>query len=144
MKYRAIVAVLALLAAGGSGWAQTAPDLKGAWVEVGEGGNLVRRGGPFEHADPAGAEAVFGDPRKWTLKVVRQEGGMFAGTWESEARADPMVGVVSADGKTLHMADDNGALLGTLRSDNEMEICRALADPTRMLASCWIFARTPQ
>lgn len=142
MRYHAMIAVAALLMNAGPGWAQAVPDLKGAWVEVGEGGNLVRRGGPFEHADPAGDQAVFGDPRTWTLKVARQEGGAFAGTWESEVRADPMVGVISADGKTLYIADDNGALIGTLRGENEMEICRALADPTRMLASCWIFSRT--
>lgn len=142
MWYQVVIAGTSLLAAGGSGWAQSAPDLKGDWVEVGEGGDVVRRGGPFEHSDPAGEEAVFGDKSgTWTLKVARQEGAMFAGAWGSERRVDPMVGVVSADGKTLHIADDNGAMIGTLRADNEIEICRALADPNRMLAACRIFAR---
>lgn len=142
MRRLSVVTVLMPLI-GGAGWAQDVPDLKGTWAEVGDGGNVVRQGGPFEHTDPAGNEPVFGDTRTWTLDVTRQEGAMFSGSWKSEVRTDPIVGVVSADGKTLYMADDNGAIMGTLRAANEMEICRALADATRMLAACRIFARAP-
>jgi hypothetical protein len=143
MRVQIMIAVGALIVGSAECRAQSAPDMKGVWVEAGNSGQLVRRGGPFEHADPTGSEAVFGDPRTWTLRVSRQEGAVFAGTWESEVRSDPMVGVISSDGKSLYVADDNGPLIGTLRQGNQLELCRALADPTRQLAFCVTLARKP-
>jgi len=52
-----------------------------------------------------------------------------------------MVGAVSADGKRLHLADDNGPMHGELHGPDKMEICRSLAEPDRMLAFCRIFER---
>jgi len=52
-----------------------------------------------------------------------------------------MVGAVSADGKRLYLADDNGPMQGEWRGPDQMEICRSLAEPDRMLAFCRIFER---
>jgi hypothetical protein len=56
------------------------------------------------------------------LAVERQEEVVFSGTWATENRTDPMVGAVSADGKTLYLADDNGPMHGELRGPDGMEI----------------------
>lgn len=122
----------------GTAVAQDIPDLKGAWVESGGRGGAVRRG-QLEHQPSSSDE--FGDPLTWTLTVERQEGVVFSGTWASENRTDPMVGAVSADGKTLYLADDNGPMHGQLRGPDQMEICRSLADEDTMLAACRIFER---
>ena len=118
------------------------PDLKGAWMQNGERGGMVRQGNRWEHgAPPTNGEVVFGNPLTWTLTIERQEGAAFSGTWASQNHTDPMVGVVSADGKTLYLADDNGSMHGELRGPDQMEICRSLAEPDRMLAFCRLFAR---
>ena len=118
------------------------PDLKGKWVETGERSGVVRRGNRWEHkSPPTNGEVVFGGPLTWTLTVERQEGVVFSGTWASQNNTDPMVGSVSADGKTLYLADDNGPMHGELRSPDKLEICRSLAEPDRMLAFCRIFER---
>ena len=128
--------------AGAAAVAQDVPDLKGTWVQTGDRSGNVRRGNRWEHgAPPTDGEAAFGDPLTWTLTVERQEGAAFAGTWASQNRADPMVGVVAADGRTLHLADDNGPMHGELLGPDRMEICRSLAEPDRMLAACRQFAR---
>jgi hypothetical protein len=118
------------------------PDLKGKWVETGERSGVVRRGNRWEHkSPPTNGEAVFGGPLTWTLTVDRQEGVVFSGTWASQNNTDPMVGAVSADGKRLYLADDNGPMNGELHGPDKMEICRGLAEPDRMLAFCRIFER---
>ena len=118
------------------------PDLKGKWVETGERSGVVRRGNRWEHkSPPTDGEAVFGGPLTWTLTVERQEGVVFSGTWASQNNTDAMVGAVSADGRTLYLADDNGPMHGELRGPDQMEICRSLAERDRMLAFCRIFER---
>lgn len=80
-------------------------------------------------------------PVDLTLTVERQEGIVFSGTWASQSHSDPMVGALSADGKTLYLANDNGPMHGELQGPDRMEICRSLAESDRMLAACWLFAR---
>jgi hypothetical protein len=118
------------------------PDLKGKWVETGERSGVVRRGNRWEHKSaPTNGEVVFGSPLTWTLTIERQEGVVFSGTWASQNNTDPMVGAVSADGRTLYLADDNGPMQGELRGPDQLEICRSLAERDRMLAFCRIFER---
>ncbi len=118
------------------------PDLKGKWVETGERSGVVRRGNRWEHkSPPTNGEVVFGGPLTWSLTVERQEGVVFSGTWASQNNTDAMVGAVSADGRTLYLADDNGPMHGELRGPDQMEICRSLAERDRMLAFCRIFER---
>jgi hypothetical protein len=142
MRNGIVAAGMALSCFTGAAMAQDLPDLKGAWVETGEHSGNVRRGNRWEHGmPPTNGEVVFGGPLTWTLTVERQEGVVFSGTWASQNHTDPMVGAVSADGKTLYLADDNGPMHGELRGPDSMEICRSLAEPDRMLAACWLFAR---
>jgi hypothetical protein len=120
------------------------PNLKGAWVKTGERSGLVRRGNRWEHKQPpTNGAVIFGDPLTltWTLTIERQEGEVFSGIWASENNTDPMVGAVSADGRTLYLADDNGPMQGVLIGPDKMEICRSLAEPDRMMAFCRIFER---
>ncbi len=136
-------AALITMAAATAAHAAETPDLRGAWIEIDDGASVVRRGGPFEHFDRSGDDASFVNPGRFTLTVERQEAAAFAGTWASTARTDPMVGVVARDGRTLMLADDNGPMQGRILDDGDLEICRALADATRMMATCRVLRRAP-
>ena len=106
------------------------PRPKGEWGRTEERSGVVGRGNRWEHkSPPTNGEVVFGSPLTWSLTVERQEGVAFSGTWASQNNTDPMVGAVSADGKTLYLADDNGPMHGELRGPDQMEICRSLAEP---------------
>jgi hypothetical protein len=115
------------------------PSLQGVWMQI-KTGEVVRKGGPFEHFPNPGNEPTFGDPGKFKLTITRQEGAAFSATWASQARTDPIVGVISADGKSVFMVDDNGPMHGRLIGD-DLEVCRALVDPNRMLAACRMLRR---
>jgi hypothetical protein len=132
----ATAAGVLLLVLPGPSRAADIPNLVGAWAEIDDGARVVRRGGPFEHFDRSGDDAAFGSPGTFTLTVERQEGATFAGTWASPERADPMVGVIASDGRSLMLADDNGPMQGRILDNGDVEICRALADATRMMAAC--------
>jgi hypothetical protein len=138
MRSGHVAAGLALASAIGTATAQDVPNLRGAWVE--ERGGVVRRG-QLEHQPSTGGELVFGGPLTWTLTVERQEGVVFSGTWASQNRTDPIVGAISANGRSLYLADDNGPMHGDLRGPDELEICRTLADADTMLATCRLFRR---
>jgi hypothetical protein len=138
----ALLATVLVSIASAAHGGDAAPNLTGTWKEVGEG-SVVRRGGPFEHFDNAGPEPKFGSPGHFRVSIERQEGAAFSGTWATEARTDPLVGVVSSDGRTLYLADDNGAMQGRLLDDGGLEVCRALVDSSRMLATCRTFRRDP-
>ena len=140
MRHAFVAAGIGLSCLVGPASAQVIPDLKGTWVKIGERGGAVRRG-QLEHQPSTGGEIVFGDPLNWTLTVERQEGVVFSGTWASQNRTDPLVGAMSANGRNLYLADDNGPMHGELREPDQMEICRSLADPDTMLAACRIFQR---
>jgi hypothetical protein len=131
---------MALSLFGGPAMGQDIPDLMGAWVETGERSGVVRRG-QLEHHPSTGGETLFTNELTWTLTVERQEGVVFAGTWATENRTDPMVGAISVDGKTLYLADDNGPMHGQLLGPDQMEICCSLADADTMLAMCRTFQR---
>ena len=140
MRYGAIAASVTFFILCGAATAQEVPDLRGKWVKVEQRGGAVRRG-EFQHLPSTGREIVFGDPLAWTLTVERQDGAVFSGTWASQNRTDPLLGAVSANGRDVYMADDNGTIHGELRTPDEMEICRGLGGPDTMLATCRIFTR---
>jgi hypothetical protein len=140
MRNGIVAAGIVLSCLAGTATAQVIPDLKGAWLKVEGRGGAVRQG-QFEHQGSTGGEIVFGDPLTWRLTVERQEGVVFSGTWASQNRTDPFVGAMSANGRNLYLADDNGPMHGELLTPDRMEVCRSLADPNRMLAACRIFER---
>ncbi len=119
--------------------AQVIPDLTGTWAER-RGGGVVRRG-QLEHQPSTGDDVVFGGPLTWTLTIEQQQGNVFSGKWASQNRTDPLVGAMSSNGRNLYLADDNGQMHGELRTPDEMEVCRSLADADTMLAMCRIFTR---
>jgi hypothetical protein len=103
---------------------------------TGERGGLVRRGQRFEHLPTTDDKVVFGDPVTWTMTVERQEGVVFSGTWASENRTDPMVGAISANGRSLYLARRQRPHARRASRPDQMEICRSYADAERMLAGC--------
>jgi hypothetical protein len=81
------------------------------------------------------------DPTLSGLGVLGHLGRCSRAPGASQNNTDAIVGAVSADRKRLHLADDNGSMQGELRGPDQMEICRSLAEPDRMLAFCRIFER---
>ena len=115
------------------------PDLKGTWI----GHTYPLTQGKTEHYAQAGeAEAVFQDA-SWTLTVDRQEGSRFTGTrgLTEGTRRDPILGVIRADRRTIHMVDDDGTFQVTLTAPNAMEVCRTEVTAVSQILSCAEFDR---
>ena len=115
------------------------PDLKGTWV----GHTYSLTQGKTEHYAQSGeAEAVFQDA-SWTLTVDRQEGNRFTGTRgrTEGTRRDPVLGVIRADRKTIHMVDDDGTFLGILTGPDALEVCRTEVTAVSQIVSCAEFNR---
>ena len=133
--------VAAVLAASASAVAQQPyPDLKGAWI--GQMQFLLQ--GTTEHL-PSTAETgpVFVEA-PWTLVIDRQEGNrFFTGTWgrTEGTRRDPLLGVIRADRKTIHIVDDDGTFLGILAGPDAMEVCRTEVTAVSRNVSCGEFTR---
>jgi hypothetical protein len=113
-----------LLAASGPTLAQEPyPDLKGDWIGNWDG--IVR--GKVEHPpETSGPEPVFRE-LSWTVAIDRQEGNRFTGSYgrtQGDERRDPILGVIRADRKTIHMVDDDGTFSAILTGPDTMEVCR--------------------
>ena len=104
--------------------AQSLPDLKGTWT--GTSKTIVSGLAPHHPATvaakPAGPNRLT--EVKFTVKVDGQQGNRIWGTITSPSTADPFVGVISTDGKRLHMVLQRGGgfLEGTVLSPDSIEI----------------------
>ena len=101
---------------------QTYPDLKGTWIGPGQS---VTQGKTGHWPDTGETGPVFREG-SWTLIVNRQEGNRFTGSHglTEGTGHDPVLGVIRADQKTIHMVDDDGTFLTILTGPNTMEMCR--------------------
>jgi hypothetical protein len=131
--------VVALLAPATIAFAQSdVPDLKGSWSGEAE---IVILSEVAEHVAPS-KEPSF--PKlDFTITVERQEGRGFAGTLASTRATDPLIGMLRADGRQIHMVDNDGTLTGELVGPNEMEVCRTEVTPDSMSVYCANFTREP-
>ena len=60
---------------------------------------------------------------KITVKIDGQDEGRFWGTLSSESKAEPIIGVIGADGKRVRMIGQGGsAIEGTLLDDGTLEL----------------------
>ena len=112
---------------------QPYPDLEGTWT--GPGQSVTQ--GKTDHWPDAGAAEPALREGSWTLVVDRQEGNRLTG-WQGlteGTRRDPVLGVIRADGKTIHTVDD-GSFLTLLTGPDTLEMCRTEVTAASMLVSC--------
>ena len=134
--------VATVLVASGSAVAQEQPypDLKGTWTGQ---THSLRQGNADHFPDTGEAGPVFVEA-PWSLVVDRQEGNRFTGTRgrTEGTRRDPVLGVIRADRKTIHMVDDDGSFLGILTGPDALEVCRTEVDADSRNVSCSEFTRS--
>ena len=74
----------------------------------------------------------------WTLVIDQQEGNRLMGSHglTEGTRHDPVLGVIRADQKTIHMVDDDGSFLTILTGPDTLEMCRTEVTAASMLVGC--------
>jgi len=119
-------------------------NLIGIWSGQGTGGVVF---GKLGHQEAA-PEPRFKDRSvTWTLTIDRQDGQGLIGTWKSPNATERLIGVVRADGKTIHLVDEDTYIDAILLSDGEMEVCLREAGGGRqtgdgsMVATCYVLRR---
>lgn len=135
------MSALALSACSGVAMSEEAPNLTGAWSGTTAAGALF---GTLHHQSVA-KEPVFANLTKvWTLTIEKQEGSSLIGTWSTETKKEPLVGVIRRDNVTLYFADDDNLFEARLLSANEMELCGLEAGASTggaSMAACLLMKR---
>ncbi|WP_048708849.1 hypothetical protein [Microvirga massiliensis] len=113
---------------------QPYPDLKGTWI--GPGQSVTQ--GKMGHWPNTGETGPVFREGSWTLIVTRQEGNRFTGSHglTEGTGHDPILGVIRADQKTIHMVDDDGTFLTILTGPNTMEMCRTEVTAASRVVGC--------
>ena len=113
---------------------QSYPDLKGTWT--GPGQSVTQ--GKTDHWPDAGAAKPTVREGSWTLVIDQQEGNRLMGSHglTEGTRHDPVLGVIRADQKTIHMVDDDGSFLTLLTGPDTLEMCRTEVTAASMLVGC--------
>ena len=113
---------------------QAYPDFKGTWT--GPGQSVTQ--GKTDHWPDAGAAKPDFRKGSWTLVIDQQEGNLLTGSHGMTAgtRHDPVLGVIRADQKTIHMVDDDGTFLKILTGPDTLEMCRTEVTAASMLVGC--------
>jgi hypothetical protein len=113
---------------------QPYPDLKGSWIGPGQS---VTHGKTDHWPDTGETGPVFREG-SWTLVVDRQAGNRFTGSHglTDGTRKDPVLGVIRADQRTIHMVDDDGTFLTILTGPDTMEMCHNKVTAVSRLVGC--------
>jgi hypothetical protein len=137
-KLASILALTALTGATAA-WAESIPDLRGAWK--GESETIILGAGNPHHA-----AAPPADPRlnsvAFTLTIDKQDGRRFSGTFSSARGSEAVIAVVSRTG-TIYLVDDDGYSVGTMLAPNRMELCYLMQSPGSRIASCTELTKQP-
>lgn len=139
----ALVATVAAITAAGGAGAQNIIDLKGTWTGTAEA--IVD--GPAQHhpapgaagTKPAGKFRLSEQP--FTLVVEGQAGRRFWGTTSSTSKTERIIGSLSVDGKTIHMADDDGLLDGTIVNADTFNVCYRHVNASSAVVACAVVSR---
>ncbi len=113
---------------------QPYPDLKGSWIGPGQS---VTHGKTDHWPDTGETGPVFREG-SWTFVVDRQAGNRFTGSHglTDGTRKDPVLGVIRADRRTIHMVDDDGTFLTILTGADTMEMCHNKVTAVSRLVGC--------
>ena len=93
----------------------------------------LRLCGRYRHLIAAGKARVVVPRGRFTGTRGRTEG----------TRRDPVLGVIRADRKTIHMVDDDGTFLGILTGPDALEVCRTEVTAVSRNVSCSEFHPQP-
>lgn len=122
---------LAFLCVGtGTAFAQSFPNMKGAWIGTGK---TVVLGPAPHHKDNPAATAV-GDVRlseiRFTITIDGQQDSRFWGNIASAAKTEALIGAFVADGKRFRIVlRDSGILDGVMSGDDKFEVLFSDAKP---------------
>jgi hypothetical protein len=115
---------LAVLCAGtGIAGAQSMVDMKGTWTGMSKS---IVSGLPPHH--PTSTPSKLAGPHrltelKITIKIEGQQDGRVWGTLGSAAKVEPIIGVLSPDGKRLRMVAEGGGIVdGTVVNTDTIDI----------------------
>ena len=123
MTYRLpLLCSIAILAGSGIASAQSF-DMKGTWT----GTSRTIVSGPAGHHPPNAASKPAGNNRLtelvFTTKIEGQDGNRVWGTISSAAATDPLIGVLSPDGKRLRLiVKGRGIIEGTVVDPDTIDI----------------------
>ena len=95
------------------------PDVKGTWIGTGE---AVVLGNAPHHAPVPATDRPRLSQVEFTMNVEGQSGRRFWGTVASAGAQEPLIGVISFDGKTVYMRDSDGATEGVLVDRDTMDV----------------------
>ncbi|MEM6464470.1 MAG: hypothetical protein AAF724_21420 [Pseudomonadota bacterium] len=130
----AVCAVISFSAS--EGLAQYRPELVGEWKGVLEHGARVV---PTDQT-PTYLSAL--DPKQpVNMTIIGQDDRSFHGTLGNAEERDYVVGVIAADGKTLHMADNGGLKTATMPTPTTMEYCVQVASGDHFVAACGVLEK---
>jgi len=140
MSKRIRILTFALFTAATAAMAESAiPDLRGTWK--GDSETIVLGGGNLHHTATQADEPELRSV-SFTLKVDKQDGRRFSGTFSSARGDTKVIAVISRSG-TIHMVDAEGFTNGTMLAPNQMEICYLKLSPTARVASCTALTKQP-
>jgi hypothetical protein len=118
-----VLGFAALGTGAGSAVAQSIPDMKGVWT--GTSKSIVSGPAPFH---PATIPSKAAGPNRLTevefiMTIQGQQDVRFWGTRGSTMRVEPVIGVISADGKRIRVIPESGGLIeGTFVDNDSIEI----------------------
>jgi hypothetical protein len=92
-------------------------DLKGHWIGTSES---IVRGSPMHHAAQSGDTPLL-DNVQFDYNFVGQDGRRFWGTVTGKGTAEPIMGVIAYDGKTIVAQDSDGMLQGKIVDADTIE-----------------------
>lgn len=143
MNHRHTIVLLAIFSSSSVAFAQETLDLKGTWIPS-NGAHIIE--GESLHA-PSGTEDVPGHDTaqqhksKFVFKIEGQDGRRFWGEHASANVMEPLVGVISVDGKRFVMVDKDGTFNGTIENADTLDYCYAHVEPKHMAAACGLLKR---
>lgn len=138
-----ILAAAAAMMATGEAGAQTITDMKGTWTGTAEA--IVD--GPAQHHPAPGAPGTKPagkfrlSEQAFTLAIEGQTGRRFWGTTSSASKTERIIGSLSVDGKTIHMADDDGLMDGTIVDADTFNVCYRHVNAGSAVVACAVVSR---
>lgn len=118
--------------------AQTVPDLKGTWSGI---TNTTVIGAGQHHPGNEPTQTVRFRNVEIQYIINQQKGTNFSGKTVSPAFEEMLAGVVSYDGKSGLMADEDGSYTFKLLGKNKMEVCYTHAKPSSIVTACTLVER---
>jgi hypothetical protein len=100
-------------------------DLKGHWIGTSES---IVRGAPMHHAAQTGDQPLL-DNVQFDYNIVGQDGRRFWGTVTGKGSAEPILGVIAYDGKTIVAQDSDGLLQGRIVDADTIEAVYSHTNP---------------